>query len=343
TGERRGPPLRGRPPRLRRRARPPDARPRRARPPNRPQAQPAERRRAAARRHRPRAGHRPGHRHRRRAHREPRRAHRRPRPPAARRPPRPAGHHLPHRHPRPADRGARRADPDHRRRVAREPPGAAVTTMRGRNRLYLSYAFRSLRRGGQRSLLAIFCVAVGVMAVVALRLAGDMVSLSLTSNVREVNGGDVSMQSTALPLSRSDLQPLDQLKQQGLVTDWIGLGTSQAATVRKLPGGHSVTVPLYVVDDPSHFPLVGAGELDQPSGATYAQRLKDGTVVVSRFVADEGELAPGDRAHVTVAGGQGTDVTVGGVAPNTRFAGQIAVGYVTRATYTQLVPDAQPR
>ncbi|HZS15671.1 MAG TPA: FtsX-like permease family protein [Candidatus Dormibacteraeota bacterium] len=215
--------------------------------------------------------------------------------------------------------------------------------MRGRNRLYLSYAFRSLRRGGQRSLLAIFCVAVGVMAVVALRLAGDMVSLSLTSNVREVNGGDVSMQSTALPLARSDLQPLDQLKQQGLVTDWIGLGTSQAATVRKLPGGHSVTVPLYVVDDPSHFPLVGAGELDQPSGATYAQRLKDGTVVVSRFVADEGELAPGDRAHVTVAGGQGTDVTVGGVAPNTRFAGQIAVGYVTRATYTQLVPDAQPR
>jgi putative ABC transport system permease protein len=215
--------------------------------------------------------------------------------------------------------------------------------MRGRNRLYLSYATRSLKRGGQRSLLAIFCVAVGVMAVVALRLAGDMVTLSLTSNVREVNGGDVSMQSTALPLARSDLQPLDQLKQQGQITGFVALGTSPAATVRKLPQGHSVTVPLYVVDDPAHFPLIGAGTLDKPSNTTYAQALRDGTIVVSTFVADEGALLPGDRAHMTVAGGTGADVTVAGVSPNTRFAGQIAVAYVTRATYTHLVPTAQPR
>jgi predicted lysophospholipase L1 biosynthesis ABC-type transport system permease subunit len=214
--------------------------------------------------------------------------------------------------------------------------------MRGRNRLYISYATRSLRRGGQRSLLAIFCVAVGVMAVVALRLAGDMVSLSLTSNVRDVNGGDVTMQSTGLPLAKQDLGPLDQLKQQGQITQYVALGTSPPATVHK-PGGHSVTVPIYVVDDPTHFPLVGGGTLDQPPDTTYAQRLKAGTIVVSTFVADEGALKPGDRAHVTVAGGQGADVTVGGIAPNRRFAGQIAIAYVTRATYTSLVPTAQPR
>src|SRR5258708_38736305 len=103
--------------------------------------------------------------------------------------------------------------------------------MRGRNRLYLSYATRSLRRGGQRSLLAIFCVAVGVMAVVALRLAGDMVTLSLTSNIREVNGGDVSMTSSGLPLSAQDLQPLDALKQQGQISDWIAPSTASAATL----------------------------------------------------------------------------------------------------------------
>ena len=39
--------------------------------------------------------------------------------------------------------------------------------------LYLRYATRSLRRGGQRTVLGVFCIAVGVMAVVALRLAGD--------------------------------------------------------------------------------------------------------------------------------------------------------------------------
>ncbi|HXR65975.1 MAG TPA: hypothetical protein VN729_08630 [Ktedonobacteraceae bacterium] len=35
--------------------------------------------------------------------------------------------------------------------------------------LYFSYPVRSLLRGGQRTILAIFCVAVGVMAVVALQ------------------------------------------------------------------------------------------------------------------------------------------------------------------------------
>ena len=213
--------------------------------------------------------------------------------------------------------------------------------MGGRNRLYISYAVRSLRRGGQRSLLAVFCVAVGVMAVVALRLAGDMVALSLTSNVREVNGGDVSVQSTALPLGPNDLGPLDTLKQQGVVSDYLALGTTPPATVRK-PGGHTVTLPLYVIDDPSRFPLVGTGTLNEPSGSTYATRLKTNTVVVSQFVSDEGALHPGDHAHVTVAGGEGADVTVGGVAENRRFAGQLAVGYITRSTYDVLHPGTPP-
>jgi len=56
--------------------------------------------------------------------------------------------------------------------------------------LYWSYATRSLGRGGQRTLLAIFCVAVGVLAIVSLQLVGNMVNNGLTSNVREGNGGD---------------------------------------------------------------------------------------------------------------------------------------------------------
>jgi hypothetical protein len=36
--------------------------------------------------------------------------------------------------------------------------------------MYFNYTSRSLIRGGQRTILAIFCVAVGVMAIVALQL-----------------------------------------------------------------------------------------------------------------------------------------------------------------------------
>jgi putative ABC transport system permease protein len=53
-----------------------------------------------------------------------------------------------------------------------------------RVKLYWTYATRSLRRGGQRTLLAIFCIAVGVMAIVSLELVGNMVNTALTGNVR---------------------------------------------------------------------------------------------------------------------------------------------------------------
>jgi putative ABC transport system permease protein len=38
--------------------------------------------------------------------------------------------------------------------------------------IYFNYTSRSLLRGGQRTILAIFCVAVGVMAIVSLQLVG---------------------------------------------------------------------------------------------------------------------------------------------------------------------------
>ena len=57
--------------------------------------------------------------------------------------------------------------------------------------MYWKYSTRSLVRGGQRTLLAIFCVAVGVMAIVALQLVGNMVNEALTGNIRAGNGGDI--------------------------------------------------------------------------------------------------------------------------------------------------------
>ena len=61
--------------------------------------------------------------------------------------------------------------------------------------LYWRYSTRSLVRGGQRTLLAIFCVAVGVMAIVGLQMVGNAIDGALTGNVRPANGGDVSVRS----------------------------------------------------------------------------------------------------------------------------------------------------
>ena len=58
--------------------------------------------------------------------------------------------------------------------------------------LYWSYSTRSLVRGGQRTILAIFCVAVGVMARGALALEDPLAR-------REVAGSPVGHGQTPLP------------------------------------------------------------------------------------------------------------------------------------------------
>src|SRR5260370_11474388 len=87
--------------------------------------------------------------------------------------------------------------------------------------LYWSYATRSLARGGQRTVLAIFCVAVGVMAIVALQLVGLSVNQTLLSNIVEANGGGIRLSADLAPLRQRVLAFFDRLKQQGPITQYL--------------------------------------------------------------------------------------------------------------------------
>ena len=86
--------------------------------------------------------------------------------------------------------------------------------------MYLKYPARSLLRGGQRTVLALFCVAVGVMAIVALQLVGLMINSAFTSNVRDANGGDIAVSSQNEPFKQSDLAFFDQLKKDGTIQNY---------------------------------------------------------------------------------------------------------------------------
>src|SRR6202051_503079 len=89
--------------------------------------------------------------------------------------------------------------------------------------MYFNYTSRSLLRGGQRTVLAVFCVAVGVMAIVALQLVGYMLQNSFTANVRDTNGGDVAVTAQSVPLSESNLSFFAQLKSNGTITNYTAV------------------------------------------------------------------------------------------------------------------------
>ena len=181
--------------------------------------------------------------------------------------------------------------------------------------LYWKYSTRAMRRGGQRTLLAIFCVAVGVLAIVALQLVGNMINNSLTSNVREGNGGDVSIRNDFAPVQASQLSYFDDLRDAGTITGYTAVSEHDVQTIAD---GQAQYYVLKAVD-PAHFPLVGAPDFVQPEDSSLATLLSGQQVVLTKNLLATLHVAVGDQLHVTSDDGRALDVTVAGVIEDTGF------------------------
>src|SRR5258707_4033184 len=163
-------------------------------------------------------------------------------------------------------------------------------------RLYWSYAFRSLARGGQRTLLAVFCVAVGVLAIVSLQLVTSGVTSAFSTNVRQVNGGDVAV-TLDTPLTASQLSYFDGLRTQGTIA---GYAADDALGAQIRTSSASLRVKLRAVD-PQTFPQAGGLTFTAPAGATLASVLHDESVVVTTRPAQVLHLHVGDTFRLTAA------------------------------------------
>jgi len=147
--------------------------------------------------------------------------------------------------------------------------------------LYWSYATRSLLRGGQRTVLAMFCVAVGVMAIVALQLVGLSVQQALVGNVVAANGGDIRLNASLVPLRPGDIAYIDKLRQQGLISAYATSYTSAGSVT--LPSGDLVNFDLVAVS--ANFPLVGQPHFIAPSSSLSVQSIvREHAVAMSAHV-----------------------------------------------------------
>ncbi len=184
---------------------------------------------------------------------------------------------------------------------------------------YGAYATRSLVRGGQRTLLAIFCIAVGVLAVVALQLVGNMVNSGLTGDTRALNGGDIAVASYNSPLPATELDIFDQLTSQGMLTSYTPVAqlNGQAADSQ----GTIHTPQIWGVD-PARFPLAGTPEFVTPANGSLASLLKGLDVVVTQSVLTDLNAQVGETMALHTIG-RSFSVTIKGVIKNTAlFAGQ---------------------
>lgn len=208
--------------------------------------------------------------------------------------------------------------------------------------IYFKYTSRSLLRGGQRTILAIFCVAVGVMAVVSLQLVGFMLQNSLTTNVRANNGGDITLNAAGAPLKPGDLAFFAQLKKRGTLTNYTALMSasgSLSAAARSLQAFGVEAV------DPNNFPLVSQPDFAQPANGTFARLLVHNQVAATQSFLERYHKHLGDLFTVytktTAGSGQTLHVKLAGVIANTgMFAQSGNLLFISARDYLATVPTA---
>src|ERR1051326_3261608 len=230
-------------------------------------------------------------------------------------------------------------------------------------RLYFSYTTRSLLRGGGRTALAVFCVAVGVMAIVALQLVGLMANNALTSNIREINGGDVEISPSTGHFTAADLQffsclkagisPEDQsacaaahLKATGEIIDFTAYSDNTATGFT--PDGRTLPMGLRVVNTTrssvsgAAYPLIGSPGMLEPADAYFQQLLAAAprNAIVTKTLYDALGVKVGTSLRVTTTQHAVINVKIVGVLKDEgAYSGGNALMIVSRDALQAASPD----
>jgi putative ABC transport system permease protein len=195
--------------------------------------------------------------------------------------------------------------------------------------MYWNYATRSLARNGQRTLLAIFCVAVGVLAIVSLELVGNMIGGSLTGNVRDSNGGDVQVRSDVTPFTQQQLQGFSALQSQGVITAWTAASVLDAQSYDKQGNAQFYAVGAI---NPATFNLVDPPTFLNPSGATLSQALVGDSAVATDQLLKQLGAHVGDNLTMETTDGRTLNVRISAeIATAGQFNSALAI--VSRDTY----------
>jgi predicted lysophospholipase L1 biosynthesis ABC-type transport system permease subunit len=184
--------------------------------------------------------------------------------------------------------------------------------------MYWTYATRSQLRGGQRSLLAIFCIAVGVMAIVALQLVSQDITQGLTGDERALNGGDLAIQSSSAPLTASQLGYFDQLRANGQITNFTAVDSGSGEFHLANHGSVSRFFTVNAVN-PAQFPITGAPQLSDTANGNLQQTLSGESVVITTTLAQTLDLHIGDTERLYLSDGRSLDVTVAGILASAGF------------------------
>jgi putative ABC transport system permease protein len=199
---------------------------------------------------------------------------------------------------------------------------------------YLLYAARNLWRNRRWSSFAIFSIAAGVAAVVALRSLGLAIGDSLTDNVRGNNKGDLFISSTFssgigaafdpndnnFVFSERQIDTVEEWTRErgGTLTSYTFSSGSQVTALDAQTVGRPQFVDLFFID-PATYPITQDIFAIEPAGVPLGELFQGGNeVVISQNLAESQNIEVGERVRVS---GTEEEFVVRGIVPTESEAG----------------------
>jgi predicted lysophospholipase L1 biosynthesis ABC-type transport system permease subunit len=195
-------------------------------------------------------------------------------------------------------------------------------------RFYFQHSINDMTRNGRRTLFALFCVAAGVAAIVALRTLGLSIGDTLTTAIAANNKGDLQIvagnntdRGATAPTGESraafSIQSVNALKAWAearniaVTTAITNVNISVAAIGATTAGRPQVISSLLI--DPKVYPFYGPVLAIDPPNVPISQLFTGGNdIVVSENLAQQQKLKVGDKVRV---GRTTEEFTVRGIAP----------------------------
>ncbi|MBA4384571.1 MAG: hypothetical protein C0410_07525 [Anaerolinea sp.] len=185
---------------------------------------------------------------------------------------------------------------------------------------FLKTAFTHLRRGGQRNLVAFFCVAFGVMSLVTMTTMAKSIEKMLVLKPYELIGGDLTLDRMGEDsISVAEEEGLKQLTASGQISDYTMMDYSTSLSFRKPESGELFFPSFGMGVDTKKYPLAGALTISEPVNQNLTQLLsKPGDVIITRDLALAYKLKVNDQIILSnLDYGQPLTATIRGIASDT--------------------------
>jgi putative ABC transport system permease protein len=223
-----------------------------------------------------------------------------------------------------------------------------------RLQFYIRHAWRDMSRNGRRTAFALFCIAAGVAAIVALRTLSLIIADSLTANTAEVNHGDILVYpafrfdpDTDTPQTNTTQRSLPP-QTVGVINQWAEQNNvkttsvidNQEIQVAPLDNQQNVGRPQFIsayIIDSKVYPFYGPVRAVDPAGVPLSELFSGGNeVVISKNLAESNKIKVGDQVRVS----RTTELfTVRGIVPteiegslNNIFAAFFGYAYFDRSS-----------